>query len=277
MGILAVLEPKPADVGLAGRPECRQTGAGLGRGDGETGRVAGAAAVRRGEAGAERAPRQLRAGPLRAAALRYSSRKASRMQRVAAGFVKLSSLTGTEFVERCKNEIAARRTAQVELATYPRCGNITLSSTNQIAPFSPRARSGWADCEFGSTCGEPAAAFKLRCTPPWASVRSSVAHLPARALTRRPLFRPGQVFLGAFSVELPITARLLRLPDVYSVEHLYGASRCAAQCSTTRAAPLPARLTVGLLHSAAHLVWLKQNYNSVSQSHPTASAGACSA
>jgi len=156
---------------------------------------------------------------------------------VAAGSPKLSS-TGTEFIERCENEIAARRTVEVELAAYPRCGNTTLSSTNRIAPCSPRARSGWADCEFGATSGEPAAALKRICTPPWASVRSSVAHLPARALTRRPLFRPGQVFLGAFSVELPITARLLRLPEVRAgAQHRASMVRRAAPPNAPPCAP----------------------------------------
>jgi hypothetical protein len=53
MGKLAALEPELApDVGHAGRPEYGQTGARLGRGDRGAGRGAGAAAVRRGEAGA---------------------------------------------------------------------------------------------------------------------------------------------------------------------------------------------------------------------------------
>ena len=64
--------------------------------------------------------------------------------------------------------------------------------------------------------------------------------------------------------------RPLRSELAHIVEHPYGASRRAARCSTPRAAPLPlpAWVTLGLLRHAAHLVWLKQNYKSVSDSEP---------
>jgi len=72
--------------------------------------------------------------------------------------------------------------------------------------------------------------------------------------------------------------RPLRSELAHSVEHPYGASRCAARCSIPRAAPLPAWLTLGLLRHVAHLIWLKQNYKSVSEPQPThGSAAACSA
>jgi len=58
-------------------------------------------------------------------------------------------------------------------------------------------------------------------------------------------------------VETPRLRRPLRSELGHSVEHPYGASRCAARFSIRCAAPLPAWLTLGLLRHVAHLIWLK--------------------
>ena len=80
---------------------------------------------------------------------------------------------------------------------------------------------------------------------------------------------------------MPITARLLRPPEVRA-----GAQRrvplwCVALHRpmlrpARRAAPSPAdRGPASPRYPSS--IWFKKNYNSVSQSHPTASTGACSA
>jgi len=67
------------------------------------------------------------------------------------------------------------------------------------------------------------------------------------------------------------TSRLrqpLRSELAHSVEHSYGPSRCTVRFSILCTAPLPAWQTLGLLRHAAHLIWLKQNYKSISEPNP---------